>query len=180
MHVNKQNITHPCTLQGLLYFVCYTDWHKSEVRVRTCQYVHSIQKPALIVRQSYLKISCVRTKTCGQRFFDYQRPASCKDLPFDLKHKDSLCTFTNALKTHLFHHPTQIVINICVFVYLIVVISSFGLCVCLVFVIIIICTLGMYGYCCTHHLCSLCVYALLQCVSVYLCYVVKHVSLMYI
>ena len=36
--------------QGLLYLLYYTDWRKSEVHVRTCQCIHSIQMPALIIR----------------------------------------------------------------------------------------------------------------------------------
>ena len=53
-----------------------------------------------------LTIPCVRTKTCGQRSFAYQGPATWNDLPFDLRHKDSLSTFKSALKTHLFHQLT--------------------------------------------------------------------------
>ena len=51
-------------------------------------------------------IPCVRTKTCGQRSFAYQGPVTWNELPFDLRHKDSLFTFKRALKTHLFHHLT--------------------------------------------------------------------------
>ena len=36
--------------QGLLYLLYYTDWRKSEVHVRTCQCVHSMPMPALIIR----------------------------------------------------------------------------------------------------------------------------------
>ena len=36
--------------QGLLYLLYYTDWCKSEVHVRTCQCINSIQMPALIIR----------------------------------------------------------------------------------------------------------------------------------
>ena len=36
--------------QGLLYLLYYTDWHKFKVHVRTCQCIHSIQMPALIIR----------------------------------------------------------------------------------------------------------------------------------
>ena len=51
-----------------------------------------------------LSQSCVRTKTCGQRSFAYQGSSTWSDLPFDLRHKDSLYTFKSALKTQLFHH----------------------------------------------------------------------------
>ena len=53
-----------------------------------------------------LTVPCVRTKTCGQRSFAYQGPATWNELPFDLRHKDSLSTFKSALKSHLFHHLT--------------------------------------------------------------------------
>ena len=53
-----------------------------------------------------LTVPCVRTKTCGQRSFAYHGPATWNELPFDLRHKDSLSTFKSALKTHLFHHLT--------------------------------------------------------------------------
>ena len=53
-----------------------------------------------------LTILCVRTKTCGQCSFVYQGPVTWNELPFDLRHKDSLSTFKSALKTDLFHHLT--------------------------------------------------------------------------
>ena len=53
-----------------------------------------------------LTIPYVKTKICGQRSFAYQGPATWNELPFDLRHKDSLSTFKSALKTHLFHHLT--------------------------------------------------------------------------
>ena len=51
-------------------------------------------------------IPCVRTKICGQRSFAYRGSATWNELPFDLRHKDSLSTFKSALNTHLFHHLT--------------------------------------------------------------------------
>ena len=52
-----------------------------------------------------LTIAFVRTKV-RRRSFAYQRPATWNELPFDLRHKDSLSTFKGALKTYLFHHLT--------------------------------------------------------------------------
>jgi len=55
---------------------------------------------------STLQIPCLRTKTYGQGSFAYQGPTTWNDLPFDLRHKDSMFTFKSALNTHLFHDPT--------------------------------------------------------------------------
>ena len=76
-----------------------------------------------------LKIPCVRTKMCGQLSFADQGPATWNELPFDLRHKDSLSTFKSSLKTHL----------------------------CTSLIVIIVCAIYLYGYCCNHHL-TLCMY----------------------
>ena len=64
--------------------------------------------------------------------FAYQEPAIWNDLPFDLRHKDSLSTFNSALKTHLFTIWLMVlVIIICAFVCMVVVIIIIcALCVC--------------------------------------------------
>ena len=48
----------------------------------------------------------VKLKSYGQRFFAYHDPTTWNDLPFDLRHKDSLSIFKSAVKTHLFHKLT--------------------------------------------------------------------------
>ena len=53
-----------------------------------------------------LTIPYVKTKICEQRSFANQGPATWNDLPFDLRHNDSLSTLKSALKTHLFHQLT--------------------------------------------------------------------------
>ena len=53
-----------------------------------------------------LTIPYVKTKICGQLSFAYQEPATWNDLPFHLRHTDSLSTFKSTLKTHLFHYLT--------------------------------------------------------------------------
>ena len=80
-------------IQSLLYLLCFTDQHKSIVIVRTCQCVHSIQMPALIVKQSHCYNSLCKNQDLWTAFLAYQGPASWNDLPFDLRHKDSLSTF---------------------------------------------------------------------------------------
>jgi len=85
--------------QGLLCLVCYTDWHRSE---DMSEFVN-VYIPSRSLRSSSdsstFTISCVRTKTCGQRSFAYQRPATWYDLLVDLRHANSLSTFKSALKT---------------------------------------------------------------------------------
>ena len=49
-----------------------------------------------------LTVPCVRTKTCGKCSFAYQRPDTWNELPFDLRHKDSLSTFKSALRLIFF------------------------------------------------------------------------------
>ena len=62
--------------------LCYTDWHKTKVHVRTCQCVHSIQMPALIVRQSHSYNSLHKNQDLWAASFAYQGPATWNDLPF--------------------------------------------------------------------------------------------------
>ena len=84
-----------------------------------------------------LTIPCVRTKTFGQRSFAYQGPATWNELPFDLRHKDSLSTFKSALKTHLFS-PSDLNCNK-YFCIVVVVISICALCIRMIIDVIITC-----------------------------------------
>ena len=88
--------------------ICYTTLTGASPKYMS-EFVN-VYTPSRCLRSSSdsrtLTVPCVRTKTCGQRFFAYQGPATWNELPFDLRHKDSLSTFKSALKTHLFHHLT--------------------------------------------------------------------------
>ena len=49
-----------------------------------------------------LRLPPVRLSSAGQRSFNYQAPALWNNLPYSLRHSDSVASFKSSLKTHLF------------------------------------------------------------------------------
>ena len=92
--------------RNLLYLICFTDRHKFEVHVRTCQCVHSIQKHALIVRQSHSYNFLCKKQDLQAAFLCVSRTSYMEWPTIDLRHKESLSIVKGVLKTYLFHHLT--------------------------------------------------------------------------
>ena len=87
--------------------ICYTTLTGASPKYMSelCQCMHSIQMPALIIRWPYSDNPLCENQDLWAAFLCLSRTSTWNEPPFDLRHRFTV-HFQNALKTHLFHHPT--------------------------------------------------------------------------